>query len=194
MRMCSVFTTSKVQSVRLCLNWLPFIHTQLIIAPLLMEHAYFQRCFALRISAYLLAFPSGNARRASRIVLPPAFPRHFRTRAPWTEGPASLRTAPRAARRAPARNLQLKGAFWTLQFTPRCSRASLLPPVIWLNVTSSIPPKLRQCPLPLSLPRGQRPLARNVGPVNAVAKLCPGLRATLPIKPHQVTCTSDRKR
>lgn len=128
--MCSVFTTIQVQSVRLCLNWLQFIRTQLIITPPLMEHACFQRYFRLRIFAYLSAFPSGNARRASRTILPPAFPRHFRTRAPLTDGPASLRTVPRAARRAPARSLQLKGAFWTLQFTPRCGRASLLPLVI----------------------------------------------------------------
>jgi len=35
-----VFTTIKVQSV-LCLNWLQFIHTQIMIISLLIKHAYF---------------------------------------------------------------------------------------------------------------------------------------------------------
>lgn len=47
--MCSVFTTIKVQSVRLCLNWLQFIHVQIVIMTLLMKHAYFQLYFTLYI-------------------------------------------------------------------------------------------------------------------------------------------------
>lgn len=51
MRICSVFTTIKVQSVCLCLNSLQFIYTQIIIMTLLIKHVYFQHYLVLYIFA-----------------------------------------------------------------------------------------------------------------------------------------------
>lgn len=130
MRMCSVFTTIKVQSVPLRLNWLQFIPRQIIITTLDKTCLFSALLHVIYNFAYLLAFPSGNTQRALRIVLCSAFLRHFRTWTPISDCLTSLPTASRAVRWTAERNLQLEGTFQTLQSIPSCSRARLLSLVI----------------------------------------------------------------
>lgn len=127
----NVFCThNKVQPVSLCLNWLSFMHTQIIIMPLLTKHPYFQLYSLLCIFSYLLAFPSGFW----KTVFCSIFLRHLRIYSPLTDRLTSLQGVScvwrTAVWRAARRNRQRKGAFQTPPFKTSCSRVTPLSLVI----------------------------------------------------------------